>query len=257
MNKWMNKYVLLLVAAGLLSGCATRGTVTSPRASGAPGQPRAAAVAEMRYLNLSVGANGSNRDGVVVAGLLQQKMANNLASQGLVISDASSSDVRLNLNVQAEPFDQSGNYYVYDAELTASAILSAGQRARPLGINTFKVRSERKLGKADALRSASDVLSKQSTPWCLDAVSPASCGLLANDVTVRIPWFKTRTGQAKYARDFIQTVSGMGGVVTCRVMEHDYNAKTVVFRVVYFRDSFPAGLLNKLATKDRLNIKAM
>jgi hypothetical protein len=257
MKEWIKISAVLLGMAGLLSGCTTRGVLVSdPVAQGAPHNPKVAAGSEMRYLNLNVNTSGSNEDGGVVAGLLKQKMVNELASQGLVLSDRDASDLELNLQVQVHPFDQSGNYYVYEAEMNARANLVSGQ-ARVLGQRNFQVRSERKLGKADALRSAADEMEKEAKQWCMKAISPASFGLMANDVTVKIPALETYTGQVNYAKRFIDEVSGLDGVVTCRVMKHNYDFKQIVFRVVYFRDSFPAGLLNTLSTINKLNLKAL
>lgn len=247
----MNMMKVFLWGAGLalLSGCATTGSVSAPVAPENMEQAAAPAIAEMRHLNIKITATGSSEEGQAVADQLSGRVQEKLAAEGLVVQP-NQADLELIFDVNAAEFDRSGNYYVYDANLKASAGITYGT-SRPIGSKTFTVQSDRGLGKEVTLRSAAEKLADSAVSWAIEVVDPARCGLLANDITI----YRIRGNQGDYARDFIRKINAVDGVLTCRVVAQDVEAQMIVFRVVYLRDSFPAGLMNYLSSKDKFNIK--
>ena len=252
--KWISSCsVLMLAIAGLMTGCASTGGVSAPLSEGNLDRARSPAVAEMRYLNIAVQGKGINEDGAVVAGELERAIRQTLSDYGIPMK-TDQPDLLLTLDVEAVPFDESGNYFLYEGTVKATAKV-VSREPRDLGLKTFKVRSERKLGKADALLSLANRMSTEAIEWSKEMTSPSRCSLFANDITVEVPWYKTRKAQVDYAQNFVKEVSSYPGVTVCRLVEHDYANKVLVFRIVYLRDSYPSGLLNYLASKDTLNIK--
>jgi type IV pilus biogenesis protein CpaD/CtpE len=253
MKMWIKESAWLLAVAGLVSGCASTGGMTAPVAEGNPDNAVAPATAEMRYLNVSVASSSLNKDGKLVASRLERAVRDKLAANGLPMRSAAP-DILLSMAVDAKSFDQSGEYHVYRVRVQATAQTTAAP-VKDLGMKTLEIKSDRKLGKDEALLNAADKLSNDAVAWSVSMVDPSRSELLANDLTVEAPWYKTRRGQADYARNFVKEVSGLAGVVNCRLVSHDYANKIMVYRVVYMRDAYPAGVLNYLATKNKLNIK--
>jgi hypothetical protein len=140
---------------------------------------------------------------------------------------------------------------VYDGEVAAKVTRAYDESL--LGQQTLQARGERLLGKDKALRSAGGKLADATTAWLKDMVSPASTGLTGVKLTVSRAW---RPGSDEaYARRLIDRVSAINGVVACRQISHDYEARKMVFRVSYIQDLLPEGILNRLVNDADLNLK--
>lgn len=247
--------VIGLASVALLSGCATThtGTVTpAPEATTpTPTMPNAgvAGQSEIRHLNMKIVVQASDKDARQVVERLRNAVQGRLTAEGYTIADTLP-DVNLYLEAEAKVFDQSGNYYVFDGEVeTEAKLVVAGKM---LGTTTMNARSERKLGRAEALRALAEELEDQLMPWVQQTLSTKRVGLRASHVTVTGTRWTTAGSMSDYANRFVPRVEKTSGVVDVRVIGQDYENKRLVFRVVYQRDSFPSGLINYLATLDDL-----
>lgn len=243
-----------LAAAALLTGCSTTRTGTVEPAADVirtptmPGEG-VAGRSEIRHLNMKIVVQAADQDAKQVVERLRNAVQGRLTAEGYTIADTLP-DVNLYLEAEAKVFDKSGNYYVFDGEVETEAnLLVAGKM---LGTTTINARSERKLGREEALRALAEKLEDQLVPWVQDTLSAGKVGLRASQVTVTGTRWTTTAGMSRYANRFVRKVRKVPGVVDVRVVEQDFDAKRLGFRVTYQRDSFPSGLVNYLSTLDDL-----
>lgn len=242
----------MFATAGLVCSCKTTVGTSAPLAAGNPDGAKAPASAEMRYLDIRVRSSGTTDEGRLVAAELERAVRDALAANGVPVK-GEQPDIELTMAVEALPFDQSGNFYVYQVHAQA-AEKTMTSPVKSLAVRRFDVRSDRKLDKKEALLDAADKLAAAAAEWSLEMLDPAKSELLANDLTIEVPWYRTRREQSAYAQGFVEQVSELSGMITCRLIAQDYANKTMVFRVVYLRDSYPAGLLNYLTSLGSLGI---
>ncbi len=243
-----------LAAVALLSGCSTTRTGTVEPGESVVRTPTipdegVAGQSEIRHLNMKVVAQAADQDAKQVVERLRNTIQGRLTAEGYTIADRLV-DVSLYLEAEAKVFDKSGNYYVFDGEVeTEAKLVVAGKM---LGTTTINARSERKLGRADALRALAEELEDEVVPWVQQTLSANQVGLRSSHVTVTGTKWTNNRSMSNYANRFVRRVKKIRGVVDVRVVEQDFAAKRQVFRVTYQRDTFPSGLINHLATLDDL-----
>lgn len=242
--------VFALVQSGCIVASRNTGTVSAPTPIAEPVEAEAT-ISQAKLLNVRVeGAGGSGGAGNI-AGDLKRAVAGALATKGFAV-DADHSDISVALAAETSVFDQSGNYYRYDGKVVARVERTMDRRL--LGEQTFEGRGERKLGSAGALSALSSSLSGKVVDWVAETIAPAQAGLAANNITVTRKHAKT--DDAEYARIFATKAGALKGVVSCTLASQDTGAHSMVFRVVYLKDAFPAGILNHVAGIPELELKS-
>ncbi len=249
-NRWL--IAMIMTACALAGqGCATRGQMApAGRASTEPGVGTpAAAVAATALLNMQV--TSASQDPASLS--IRQAVRGRLTAENFKLND-DLPDLRVDLRVSAKPFDQTGNYWVYDGRADASVVRLFDQKT--LGQQTFTARGERKLGQEEALASMQEALADKTATWISETAASGRSGLAAYDITLQRPALsRVWKDDSEYARFFISEVTKLNGLVSCVVAQQDYNLHTLVFRIVYYPEKFPEGLLNRLATMSQLDIK--
>lgn len=241
----------MVVAAGLLTGCASTGRMAPAGGSGVVADTAAPASAATAAALLNVQVGAREQDPVSVA--VRDAVKGRLTGENFQMAE-DLPDLRVTLDVTTKPFDQSGNYWVFDGQVDASVTRMFDQRL--LGRETLTARGERKLGKEEAQEAVGGALASKTASWVAGVAASGKSGLAANDITIR-RYLLNRLSRddAEYARFFISRVAQVDGVVSCVVASQDYATHTVTFRVVYYAQKFPEGLLNRLAAMDDLGIK--
>jgi hypothetical protein len=114
---------------------------------------------------------------------------------------------------------------------------------------------ERRLGQPEALDAVAGKLATDTAAQVVQACAPLKTKLAANDITVKRPFMSLRKNDPAYAEAFVARVARMEGVLACTLVDQSYEQQTMVFRIVYYRDTYPQGLLNRLALVKELQIQ--
>ncbi len=249
-NDWMRA----VAAAGAVwigaSGCqtVTTGSVDKPAATDTAGGVEAS-LSEARLLNVAVAATGA----APVADAVRRKVESGLAEKQFNL-DAQAPDMQVNLTVSQTVFDRSGNYVILDG--TADASVTRSFDRQTVGHQTLTVRADRQLGEDVAARVLGEKLGSAAAEWVVKTAGSAVIDLAAVDVTVRRPWRPfSGSDVAAYAKLFTDRVSAIPGVKSCRVVSQENADRTLVFRVLYFRQEIPEGVLNRIANVKDLGIR--
>ncbi len=253
MQKQMKGYVGLMAIAALAwlnTGCATRLGVGAPATPAT--QDHVAAQQDNQLLNVMVKCSTTSQNAAaVVAGRVRDAVEGALAPS--VKINPQMTDILVDLQVNATLFDKSGDFSLYRGEV--QAVVTRMFDGKVLGRNTWVEKGARQLGDAEACRAVADVLAKQAAPWVARTIEPASQGLAAADVRLAAPFYRRTQTQAAYAAQFVETVKKLDGIVSCVLVQQDLAANQMTFRVVYFKEKFPEGLLNRLTLQQDLDLK--
>lgn len=245
------------VLAGLLAGCAST-AVTTPDTPRTPATPppisgrtlpdtmaAEASVEAVKHFNIQVTATGA---GPVES--IRQSVEGRLVESGCKINNAAP-DITVQLKVRSAEFDRSGGYIRYEGTVEAGVDRAWDQKR--LGFEPISARGKRGLGEDEAMRNLTAQLSEPVSSFVLQVARPEQTGLAVLDVTVKHP--RLTPFDPEYAGRFINIVRSQKGVIYCALVAHDYDNRVLTFRVAYFADSMPEGLLNRLAALTELNIK--
>ena len=219
----------------------------------------ATASAVLEQVRVLVRPVAGGQDATQLATLLGNGVQGALAAAGYRVVFDGPSELVANLGVTCEPLNARGTRVVYkgdvDAAVTRSPELNAMTRqvmTDMVARNRFDVTGSPGRGAGDALKSMADKLSAVASPWLADACLKVGGKLEVCIVTIANGWFLSP--HSDYPSRFVQRVRAMGGVYDCTILSTDNVNKTLQARVVYDRDRFPDGLINRLYTIDELNI---
>lgn len=225
---------------------------------GEPGTPTPVETAQvlsaessLSQLDVALAIKAGTDDAGRVAKELDREIRAMLDEKRMRVVD-SAGDLSVACAVNVEPFDESGNFFVFDVDVeTAAAVV--GQRG--LGRDKFSARGKRTLGRRKAVEAAAKPVAADVAGWVKQTLVPEKIGLVAQDLRVDGDWTMHKLKLDDYARDFVRQVNRLDGVLDCRVIDQSYAKKNVLFRVVFVRDDFPEGLLNRLMGMETLKLK--
>ncbi|MEX0321471.1 MAG: hypothetical protein AB3N63_04890 [Puniceicoccaceae bacterium] len=246
----ITKILVLSSLLFLLSACQTATVTPTPDGQAVPAARDQGALASMvgSKVNASVTISGGK---TVQLGkdLLQERLIASLVTSGYEVSEAGPHpDIRIQASYDATIFDQSGNYYLYEG--TSSAKVVRTWDGKVIAQTRLKEKGPRILEQARALEDNALQVADELDAWLASAVKPSSIGLVASEVTVSRPLFNPRS----YPSRFIERVQSIPGVTNVRYAGDDASG-SFIFRVVYFPEQMPEGLLNKLRSIQSLNIR--
>ena len=241
----------LAAVVWLNNGCATRVVVGPPATTTGP-QDHIAAEQDNRLLNVLIRCSPTSQNAAAAVSERVRDAVEGALAPTVTISPKLS-DIMVDLQVKAELFDKTGDFSLYRGEV--QAVVTRVFDSKVLGRSTWVEKGERKLGDAEAYRAVAEVLSRQAAPWVAKTIAPASEGLAAADVRLAVPFYRRTQTQSAYAAKFVETVKTLDGVVSCVLAQQDLGANQMTFRVVYFKDKFPEGLLNRLTLLPALDLK--
>lgn len=256
--------VLAVSSACLLTGCknyvsTTPGVPMTPQnptpVSGRtiPDTMAAEASAEaVRHFNVQVTAPNDP-----LSENLRQSVEGQLAAGGYKINKETPDIIVSLANTRSGEFDRTGNYIRYEG--SANVGINRTWDSKRLGFETTAVRAKRGLGEAEAQRYLSSDLSSAVAGFVMRAARPEQAGLAVIDVTIRRPWLIGRedliyNSDPAYAQQFIGAVKKLNGIIYCAMVAHNYESRSMVFRIVYLADAMPEGILNRLSTLPDLKI---
>jgi len=176
----------------------------------------------------------------------EQVIRGQLANAGFSFIPGDPADLRMNIALESELFDQSSNYRIYTGR--AIAELWRNIDGKQLAGNTFTAKGERKLGEREAILNLQGQLATEVKSWIARQIMPDRIGVAASELTLQLHHIKILKGgdQEEISR-VINAIQGIPGVQVCRQIENDADSRRYRFRVVYFPEKFPMGLSNAAA----------
>jgi len=219
----------------------------------------ATASAVLEQVRVRVRPVASGPDAMQVATLLGNGVQGALAAANYKVVYDGSAEIYADLGVTCEPLNARGTRIVYkgdvDVAVTRSPDFNAITRQYMQDIvarNRFDVQGTPGRGTGDALKSVSDKMTSAMSPWLADACVKVGGKTEICIVTISNAWFLSP--HSEYPTLFVSRVRSIGGVYDCTILSTDNVNRTLQARVVYDRDRFPDGLINRLYSIPELNI---
>lgn len=219
----------------------------------------ATASAVLEQVRVLVRQASRGGDAEQVAVLLGNGVQGALAAAGYRVVFDGHADIIADLGVTSEPLNARGTRVVYkgDADVAVTRapelnVMSGQQMKDMVARNRFDVTGSLGRGRGEALKSVADKLSATVSPWLADACLKVGGKLEVCIVTIANGWFLSP--HSDYPTRFVQRVRAMPGVYDCTILATDNVNKTMQARIVYDRDQFPDGVMNRLYTMPELNI---
>ena len=176
----------------------------------------------------------------------EQSVCGQLANAGFAFLPAVQPDLRMNIALESELFDKSGNYFVYRGRAVTE--LWRNIDGKQLAGNTFDAKGERKLGERAAALNLQKQLVTSVNSWIAGKIMPDRIGIAAAELSLAMHRFKILKGgdQDEIAR-VIKAIQGIPGVHSCRLIENNAAIRLYRFRVIYYPEKLPMGLSNAAA----------
>jgi len=208
--------------------------------------------AAIRLLNVQIKVVPSGKDSDVVGDEIRKIIEGELAAKRFRMS-AAEPDITVSLTPRVSLFDKSGSYYRYNGKVDVRVVRSRDQRV--MGEKKFIAPGERKLDQDEALLGVSQKMGPDAAKWVAEVCVPVQLELAVNDITVQRSLPAAPSSDSHYSTMFVEKVGALQGVASCRLVRHDYESRTMVFRVIYTRELIPSGLMNKIAAIPGLKIR--
>ena len=234
--------VSVIAALLLICGCSS---ITFPPPPPEPQQSESSPQLQETVAKLNVQLQ-TNSAAKLDTAEFEQMVRGQLANAGFASLPGEPTDLRLNITLESELFDQSGNYYVYNGRAVAE--LWRRLDGKQLVGNSFAAKSERKLGEREAAINLQERLVTALKDWITAQITPDRVGVAASEITLSLSKFKIfKGGDQKQISEFIESTQGIPGVHSCRLVENNATDRVYRFRVIYFPEKLPMGLGNAVA----------
>jgi hypothetical protein len=256
-NMKNNKHLCILCIPSLallalvLSGCRSDVLVSPDRQaiSGPVGSDGYSGMSRASQLQISVNSFATDKEDYPLASAIEKQVAGRLNQQGLQVTPAGG-DLSVGITVDSAVFDRSGNYYRMEG--TADTSVKRNFDRSTVDSKIINVRATRKLGEAAARDALVAELSRETADWVGSTLGDNSLQLSANDIQIKVPFWRN---SANYTKTFIREVRQVPGVANVILVEQDSAQKLLTFRVVYFKNKIPEGILYRIARIDELGIR--
>lgn len=243
--------------AGNVAGVGARpSTLNQPPAKGEIATA-SGVLEKVRVLIRTQGLGGADGDQTAV--LLRNSTEGALAAANYKVVADGPSEIIVDMEVNCAPLNARGSRVVYKGDADVSVTRApdfnrlTGQTMRDMvARNRFDVAGSPGRDRSDALKSVADKMSSVVAPWLADACLKVGGNCEICIVTISNAWFLGP--HSDYPTKFVKVVSGMGGVYSCTILATDNVNKSLQARIVYDKDRFPDGVMNRLYTIWELNI---
>ncbi|MDD3954196.1 MAG: hypothetical protein PHY82_09810 [Lentisphaeria bacterium] len=261
----MQILVLAMLAAGLLTGCRHLGRQVSGDGCGSGEIPLVGSVADRQgqaaapwvvegtgvagVLNFQVLPQWTDEDSRLVADEIARRLTGRLAEANLRQHQARA-DIRVYLKTNAALYNKRADFHVYKGELDLLVERVFDRQV----LQRTQLTGEGKPGQgaAEGRRLLGAALAEQAGSLVLENCSSARTGLVAADISIQDRFLAQ--ADADYVSRFVREVQGLEGVVSCALIAHERGGQAL-FRVVYFAEKFPQGLMNAISLVGNLNFK--
>ncbi len=219
----------------------------------------ATASSVLEQIRVLVRPSASGESATQTATYLGSGVQGALAKAGYRVVYAGPAEIIADLTVNCAPLNARGTRVVYkgdvDVAVTRSPEYNAivGQYMKDvIARNRFDVTGAPGRGEGDARKSVADKMSAEVSPWLADACLKVGGKMEICIVTIANAWFLSP--HSEYPTQFVRRVRELGGVYDCTILSTDNVNKTIQVRIVYDKDRFLDGLINRLYTIKELNI---
>lgn len=232
-------------------------TVNQPAAKGEIA--RASAVLEQARVLVSALGKGGDADAHQVALLLGNGIEGTLAAANYKVVTDGPSEIIVSMDISSSPLNARGSRVVYKGDVDASVTRSpdfnrfSGRTMKDMiARNRFDVTSSPGRDRGEALKSVADKMTSVVAPWLADACLKVGGKFEVCVVTISNAWFLSP--HSDYPSKFVARVLHIDGVYGCTILATDNVNKSLRARIVYDKDRFPDGVINRLYTIPELNI---
>ncbi|MEI7899130.1 MAG: hypothetical protein WCK89_02680 [bacterium] len=219
----------------------------------------ATASAVLEQVRVRVRPVAAGQDATQVATLLGNGVQGALAAANYKVVYDGPAELYADLGVTCEPLNARGTRVVYKGDVDATVTRSPEFNAITKQVmtdmvarNRFDVQGAPGRGAGDALKSVADKMATTVSPWLADACVKVGGKAEICMVTIANAWFLS--SHSEYPTLFTQRVRALAGVYDCTILATDNVNRTLQARIVYDRDRFPDGIINRLYTIEELNI---
>lgn len=235
----------------LVQGCASTNTISkTPQAIPADGVSTPATVRAVREaIHISISASGE-KSGMSVAEGVKDSLEDQLAAEGFKVTPKDT-DVEIALQGEATLYDQLGDFVVYKG--TVSANVGRKHDGTILGKPSVTEKSERLPSDKEALVSLEKRIRSKIVPEVVKVLDSGTFGLEAANIEINHNFREME--DAEFIGKFLLKVNNVRGIVSCKLVNQDYARHNMHFRVVYFSDKFPEGIINAIITETKMKLK--
>ena len=231
-------------------------TVNQPPAKG----QIAKASAVLEKIRVLVRAQGKGEaDAEQVAVMLSNGVEGALAAANYKVVMDGPSEITASMEVNSSKLNARGSRVVYKGDVDASVARSQAFNAITkqsmkdvVARNRFDVTGSPGRGKGDALKSVADKMSSVVAPWLAQSCLKVGGKCEVCVVTISNAWFLSP--HSTYPSKFVKIVRGIDGIYDCTILATDNTNRSLKARIVYDKDRFPDGVINRLYNIKELNI---
>ncbi len=224
-----------------------------------PQQPQMAIASHvLEKVRVLVRPHAAGQDGEQVATLLRNGLEGSLAAAGYKVVHDGPAEIYADLAVTCVPLNARGTRIVYkgDADVSVTRSPEFNTITHQFNLdrvarNRFDVQGLPGRGDGDALKSVADRMTVSVSPWLAEACLKVGGRAEVCELTIANAW--GLSPHSDFPSRFCREVLALGGVYDCQVDATDNVNRTVRARIVYDRDRFPDGIVNRLYTVPALN----
>ncbi len=202
---------------------------------------------DYKCISVAIVANKKGDGADFVSEKIAKSVKAQILSEGYSVVNAKA-DVTVSFDTVVSCFDKSGNYYVFDAEISKLSVLKNCDKSVIAAGRIDSKRGERILDKEPALAPIAESLSHEAAAWIDNSLTIDKLGITAATVEF------TRTGalaesDSAYIANVVKVLSSIKGVRDCRVIKTDNAKRKFEIKVIYDKLAFPEGLENVVREK--------
>ena len=202
-------------------------------------------------LRLLIETEGIEESETKLAASIKSKIAGSIENKVAAVFTRGDADLRLTVNPTLHQIDQAGEYFKINCDTEIE--LRDASSDRIFGTTEIQVVGARTLGEEAAIAKLTTPTAKESAVWCnamLKKIAEDELDVVV--LKIQLPSDPKKTYSDKEDNASIKNISDklekLNGLVRHDFVGYDSETRTSEFRVVYFKDSHPAGIANSVGT---------
>lgn len=199
-------------------------------------------------MNVKVSVSRADDGSAALADRVGSSIRSELARLGYTVDGVGAANVELSAVVTRTPFDQLGEYSVFDGTVRLTARL-VGTDERTLAETTIEEHGARGLGNAQAERKLADKLIPGVNAWLAKSLGTEALGLASESFTLYFAEQNDTAGDLSIGEVFRRAIAGLDGVRSVSIIASDTNKGCATFRVIYDKKVIRNSIVNVLFTE--------
>ncbi len=193
----------------------------------------------------------ASENGATFANRFDTAVKSRLLCPEVKMEERGAVDFQLTFRPAVTLFDQTGESFLYTCEVEMTLRDAVGNRT--FATRTLSLKGNRTFGQVAALGNLAEQAAADAAEWAnRELRQTATETLVAANLAIALPkslWEKI-TASRKEKSDSARVLEVAGklgtlpGVVACELLSCDHGNGVANFRIVYFREEYPAGILD-------------